>query len=224
MKDEVNLYIKKNLKKFKNIRKEVHKEPGTENVHDLRVALRRLHTLIKIYQLDPSIKVLKKAADRLGKVRDLDVSIENAKAFGLDAGELESDRKKQRKKVKKYFSKERQKDIEKVIRHTLKALKDKSENELQETITSYQEEIRNWKEVRLGRENFHQFRIALKKFRYLLESQGKEVKSLIRLQDLLGEIHDLEVLTEREGTTPEIQKRKLDDFFEAVELKDQLIQ
>ena len=92
MKDEVNLYIKKNLKKFQNVRKEVHKEPENENVHDLRVALRRLHTLINIYQLDPSLKVLKKAANRLGKLRDLDVSIENARAFGLDDKDLQKDR------------------------------------------------------------------------------------------------------------------------------------
>ncbi len=222
MKKEVEEYIDKNFDQFLKLRKKVHHHPDSDNVHDLRISARRLHTLIKLFDLDPFAKPLKKAVNRLGKLRDLDVSIAQAKEFGLDTGDLKIERKKQRKKVKNFFTKQQQKIIEKIKHHAFVSLKDRPEKDLEGVVQDYKNQMGEWRRVNLGRENFHQFRVALKKARYLLESQGKKVKELVKLQDLLGDIHDLEVLTEKKGTTEAIQKRKLEEFEEAVKLKSRL--
>ncbi len=222
MKQEVEEYIDENFEQFLKYRKKVHHKPNTDNVHDLRISARRIHTLIKLFDLDPFAKPLKKAINRLGKLRDIDVSISQAKEFGLDTGDLKAERKKQRKKVKNFFTKQQQKIIEKIKHHAFVTLKDRPEKDLEEVVRDYKNKMGEWRQVNLGRENFHQFRIALKKARYILESQGKKVKELVKLQDLLGDIHDLEVLTAKKGTTDAIQKRKLEEFEEALKLKSRL--
>lgn len=222
MKEEVTEYFDKNYQKFLRLRKKVHSRPDEENVHDLRIASRRLLTLIRIFELDPFSKPLKKAANKLGELRDLDVSLHHADEYGLPSDDLQLERKKARKKVKKFFTKQRQKTIEKIMHHAQIKLQEKDEGDLHDVVEKYKAEMMKWKDTPIGRENFHEFRIALKKARYILEAQGERVKELVRLQDLLGDIHDLEVLTEKTGTTPEIQEMKLKDFDEAVKLKRRL--
>lgn len=222
MKAEVTDYFDKNYQKFLKLRKQVHSHPDEDNVHDLRIASRRLLTLIRIFELDPFSKPLKKAANKLGELRDVDVSLSHASEYGLDTKALKDERKKLRKKVKKYFTKQHQKIIDKIMHHAQVKLLEKNEDDLDEVVNNYKEEMLKWKEVPIGRENFHEFRIALKKARYILEAQGENVKDLVKLQDLLGDIHDLEVLTDKTGTTDEIQKMKLKEFDEAVKLKHRL--
>lgn len=222
MKDSVTEYFDKNYQKFLRLRKKVHSQPDEENVHDLRIASRRLLTLIRIFELDPFSKPLKKAANKLGELRDLDVSLAHADEYGLPSEDLKRERNKARKKVKKFFTKQRQKTIEKIMHHAQVKLQEKNEGDLHDVVERYKSEMMKWKDVPIGRENFHDFRIALKKARYILEAQGEKVKELVRLQDLLGDIHDLEVLTEKTGTTPEIQEMKLKEFDEAVRLKRRL--
>lgn len=223
MKEEVAEYFDKNAGHFLKLRKEVHRHPDEENVHDLRVASRRLLTLINIFNLDPFSKPLKKAARKLGELRDLDVAIVHAKTYGLDTDDLKDERKELRKKVKKFFSKDREEMIEKIIHHAQISLTNKDDKDIEKTIKDFREQMNKWADVPLGRENFHEFRIALKKARYILEAQGKKVKELVKLQDLLGEIHDLEILTLKKGeTNHEIQRMKLEEFDEAVKLKTRL--
>lgn len=223
MKEEVTEYFDKHAGNFLKLRKQVHRHPDEDNVHDLRIATRRLLTLIKVFNLDPFAKPLKKAGKKLGKLRDLDVAIDHAKTYGLDADDLKKERRKLRKEVQQFFTKEREKIIERIFHHSQVSLTNKNEHDLEKTIKDFREQLGQWEKVRLGRENFHEFRIALKKARYILEAQGKKVKELVKLQDLLGEIHDLEVLTMMKGeTNPEIQKLKLEEFGEALKLKSRL--
>lgn len=223
MKEEVSEYFDKNADQFLKLRKQVHRHPDEENVHDLRIASRRLLTLINIFNLDPFSQPLKKAAKKLGKLRDLDVAIIHAKTYGLDTEDLKDERKKQRKKVRKFLTNGHKKLIEKIIHHSQLTLTNKDDHDLEKTIGDFKEQMKQWEHVHLGRENFHEFRISLKKARYLLEAQGKDVKELKKLQDLLGEIHDLEVLTLKKGETNlDIQKMKLEEFNEAVKLKTRL--
>jgi len=222
MKEEVTDYFDKNYQKFLKLRKKVHSDPDEENVHDLRIASRKLLTLIRIFELDPFSKPLKKAANKLGELRDIDVSLAHAAEFGLEAEDLKEERRRLRKKVKKFFDKHHKRIIEKIIHHAQVKLLEKNEDDLQSVVENYKTEMMKWKDVRIGRENFHKFRIALKKARYILEAQGAKVKDIVKLQDLLGDIHDLEVLTAKTGTTEKIQKTKLQEFDEAVKLKHRL--
>lgn len=222
MKEEVTDYFDKNYQKFIKLRKKVHLQPDEENVHDLRIASRRLLTLIRVFELDPFSKPLKKAANKLGELRDVDVSVSHADLYGLDTKKLKNERKKLRKKVRKFFTKQHEKIIDKIIHHAQVKLQEKDEDDLHRVVDKYKEEMMKWKDVPIGRENFHQFRIALKKARYLLEAQGEKVKDLVKLQDLLGDIHDLEVLTDKTGTTDEIQKMKMQEFEAAIKLKRRL--
>jgi CHAD domain-containing protein len=136
-----------------------------------------------------------------------------AKEFGIECKDLKCERKKLRKKVRKFFTKNRQKIIDRIMHHAQAKLVEKNETELNEVVESYKNEMIKWKNIPIGRENFHEFRIALKKARYILEAQGEKVKDIVKLQTLLGDIHDLEVLTAKKGTTPRIQKTKLQELF-----------
>lgn len=223
MKDEVSEYFDKNADQFLKLRKLVHRHPDEENVHDLRIATRRLLTLINIFNLDPFFKPLKKAAKKLGELRDVDVAIDHAKTYGLESVDLKGERNKLRKKVRKFLNKGHKKLIEKILHHAQVSLNHKDDHDLEKTVQDFRDQMNQWGNVPLGRENFHEFRIALKKARYILEAQGKDVKELKKLQDILGDIHDLEVLTLKKGeTNREIQKMKLDEFDEAVKLKTRL--
>lgn len=223
MKEEVSEYFDKNADQFLKLRKRVHRHPDEENVHDLRIASRRLLTLIKVFNLDPFSNPLKKAAKKLGKLRDLDVVIDHAKTYGLETNDLKKERKDLRRKVRKFFTKDHKKLIEKLIHHSQISLTNKNDTYFAKTVDDFREQMNQWEHVSLGRENFHEFRIALKKTRYLLEAQGKDVKELKKLQDILGDIHDLEVLTTKKGeTNRDIQKMKLEEFSQAVKLKTRL--
>lgn len=173
-----------------------------KKVHELRVTLHRIRSLLEL----SSIKTqnLKKLDKALGKVRDLDVAIGNAKDYGIDSHELKIKRKQKSKAARRLLQDKKKKIIKdlKLIPHKFENkvnLKQTSAN-LKEAITQYDHQLKD--------EELHQVRISLKKVRYLLEAVGKPVDPLRKIQDQLGEVHDLQVLSEYFDNNPHLKNDK----------------
>ena len=193
----------------------------SETVHDLRVALRRCRSLADGFrQIDPD-KHWKKMRrqgsalfDSLGELRDCHVLQEWVQKLGEEA-EPATERLEA-------HSKQQEKIFEQHAKQALQAFDIKRWNSLAAALSSRSARLQpgsapfqalaleRWTAARkmespaLRSGNpaaLHKLRIAIKKFRYLVENflpQYREpwAESLKRAQDLLGEIHDLDVLIE----------------------------
>ena len=191
----------------------------SDSVHDLRVALRRCRTMadaLSEVNPSPSWKKLKKSTrdlfQALGELRDTQVAKKWVKRWGgskdpmrksllkvLDETErqqqknaekalAEFDRKDWKKWSRKFPPKAEFFPVESVVFQRLALAK------LNEAVELYQRARR----VRSGAA-WHRLRIGLKAFRYILENFLPEryehsSNELKRMQDLLGEVHDLDVL------------------------------
>lgn len=191
----------------------------SDSVHDLRVALRRCRTMadaLSEVNPSPSWKKLKKSTrglfQALGLLRNTQVAKEWVKKLGaakdplrkrllkdLDDKEKEAqkiaektlaqfDRKEWKKWSRKFPPKAAFFPVESVVFQRLALAK------LNEAVELYQRA----RKVRSAAA-WHGLRIGLKGFRYILENflparYERSSKELKRMQDILGEVHDLDVL------------------------------
>jgi CHAD domain-containing protein len=191
----------------------------SDSVHDLRVALRRCRTMadaLSEVNPSPSWKKLKKSTrdlfQALGELRNTQVAKEWVKKLraakdplrkrllkALEEREKEEqkiaekalaqfDRKEWKKWSRKFPPKAAFFPVESVVFQRLALAK------LNEAVELYQRA----KKVRTGIA-WHRVRIGLKGFRYILENflparYEHSSKELKRMQDILGEVHDLDVL------------------------------
>ena len=190
-----------------------------DGVHDLRVALRRCRTMadaLSEVNPGPGWRKLKRSSRELfhslGKLRDTQVKHARVKTLGPPGDPLRKhmlrllsrqekkhresaeqaldrfDRKEWKKLTRKLTSKARFFPLNSVVYQRLALAK------LNGAVELYQQARRRRSSVA-----WHQLRIGLKLFRYVVENflpQRYEVWSedLKRMQDLLGEVHDLDVL------------------------------
>jgi CHAD domain-containing protein len=209
-------YVHANKKVFGHYAAEVQKKTSEESVHKLRVSIRRISSVSKLLDIKFRIKSLRNFGKSLGELRDLDVALINAHVYGLEDGSLKAERKKIAQHIHKDFSKEK---IKKMIKE-IKALEKKvSSFSFTNTpqVEALKKDLNAWRKKKLTRKNLHSFRIIVKKVRYILEATGKPLGNLKRMQDLLGELHDLQVLTELLGEDGQVKKDFSYKFKQAAE-------
>lgn len=182
------LYFYNQVKQLEEELSDFPKRLKKKKVHEIRVALHRILSLLGLTKIkSPGLKKMDKA---LGKVRDMDVAIQNAHHYKLDDSELVHNRKKHEKKAEKL--------IRKKSKSLLKELRaDNEKFEGQFDLKSTSEDLHHsLQEIdpKIPEKELHEIRIQLKKVRYLFEAAGRSVKKLKNMQDLLGEVHDLQVL------------------------------
>jgi CHAD domain-containing protein len=190
-----------------------------EAVHDLRVALRRCRTMAEaLSEVNPapSWRKLKKASrvlfHKLGALRDTQVERDWVKRLGPTADPIRKhmlrvlslEERKQRKAAEEALDKFDRKDW----RKWSKKLNQKAQFFPLESVVfqrlalaSLNESVDLYRRARKGRSRiaWHRLRIGLKHFRYIVENflpQRYEAwgEELQHLQDLLGDVHDLDVL------------------------------
>jgi CHAD domain-containing protein len=194
-------------------------EFATDPVHDLRVALRRCRSLadgLMAMDPDPEWKRMKKAGkqlfSRLGDLRDVQVMGEwvqrlapaddlDAQGFQRNLADREMQLKQEAANALREFDRKQWKKWSTTLPRRARRLRRAKvlfEHLALERWTTAHElhrlALRNRSKVA-----FHGLRIGLKRFRYIVENflpeQHKAWKDdLKQVQDLLGEVHDLDVL------------------------------
>src|SRR5579863_110560 len=204
-------------------------------VHDLRVALRRCRSIADGFRAldpDPSWKQMKKAAkrlfDRLGQLRDAQVMEEWVARLGtLDdpvtvallqflAGR-ESQLKQEAAQALLQFDQKRWRGWSASLPRRAVRMRPGSpifqHLALERWMAAYElhrRALRNRSQVA-----FHQLRIGLKRFRYIVENflpaqHAAWIGDLKECQDLLGEVHDMDVLwatAQQIGAFPDADSR-----------------
>jgi CHAD domain-containing protein len=200
---------------------DLQSSPDPDTVHDLRVAIRRCRSLAAVMEeVDPDPawpemrKVARKLFRGLGAVRDAQVLEEWIKKLGPEddplraqlLASLESDEKQRSEealRVAAKFDEKKWSSLEQKLRKRVRlvpvgglaaeclALERFEEAKELHTRALRTEKSKPW----------HGLRIGIKRFRYTLEGLLPEhyaawSENLKRLQDILGEVHDLDVLSE----------------------------
>jgi CHAD domain-containing protein len=187
-------YKNDQIKTFENVLKKASQHPTPKRIHKIRISIRRLSVVL-------NSRKLKELAKVLGKERDLDVAILNAKKYDLGTKRLIADKKKIRKKSLK----EMKNFNTKLLHHVPDA----------KILICYKIKMRKlnlqlekFQSMEMTGKKIHQLRIAIKEVRYGLEAIGLPYVRLQKMQDLLGHIHDLEVLQKLKRKHKKIQKDK----------------
>lgn len=222
---------------------------GEEDIHDIRVASRRLRTGIPIFsacfdskESSKWIKALKSLTDALGNARDHDVFIKYLGKYDNQTltdiiERLKDGREKSYSLARKKISKTYKSGILEDIVSNLKEIDCSEENcyalGLANICVRYSavENASQNLEDAYNKAGHHKMRIAVKKFRYCLEvfsplfddNLSEEISSLKELQDSLGKMHDCDVFLEK---IPEIIRESIfsgTDTDKILDLNDLLL-
>lgn len=199
----------------------VRKDPAPDPVHDLRVAIRRCRSVGAVFQeIDPDPawaemrRVPRKLFRRLGVLRDAQVMDDWVRHLALDGDIL-------RPKLHTHFT-ENNADLRENALRSVERFDIKSWTRLEEKLRRRTrlvppssltaqclaveriDEARDLHARAQRTDNpavWHELRIGIKRFRYTVENLLPNhyvlwSKNLKRLQDLLGDVHDLDVLNE----------------------------
>jgi CHAD domain-containing protein len=212
------------VKKFK----ELEGKSSPDEIHDKRVILRRIFPILTAYGIKPSkVKNGDKAFKLFGKLRDIQVQIKklNNVEPTPDLSEylyfLTNKEQKAQQKVQKFSNKKDIKfpQLDKTVQVDCSKIKKKTNQQLQKLVERVQmQDIYDAEEI-------HALRIEFKKFRYFVEVLAlienidqTKIEKLKVYQDLLGEIHDCEVLIV--GIKKFLRKRKPEEEIDVDWLED----
>ena len=200
----------------------VRSAPDADNVHDLRVAIRRCRSVATVFEeIDPDPawpemrKTAKKLFRALGELRDAHVMAERIKELGPASdpvrvhllGLLEAAEPKLRDEVVRVAGKFDEKAWEHLQRRLRRRVRFIPVGGLAAECLAWErfEEIKQLHAHALRSSKakpWHALRIGLKKLRYTVEAllpvhYAAWSENLKRLQDLLGDIHDFDVLEDK---------------------------
>lgn len=218
------------------------KRLDSKTVHDLRVALRRGRVLGKEFRQIDSDRDWKKMRRQgaalfhsLSDLRDSQVMQQWVKKLGkesdcptavllLHAERQEKVLQEHAKHALHHFDRKRWKSLTATLsRRSARVLP--GSNVFQALALEKWTAARRLEDVALRTGNgadFHKLRIAVKKFRYVVENllpqlDGEWTSSLKKIQDLLGEIHDLDVLIQNAESIGAFRSTESRQLWEAIQ-------
>lgn len=197
----------------------VRKDPAPDPVHDLRVAIRRCRSVAAVFQeIDPDPawselrRVPKKLFRRLGALRDAQVMDDWVQHLAAEGDPLrpklhhhfadgENELRDHALRAVEKFDARSWTRLEQKLRHRIRLVPPSSLT-AQCLAVERIDEARDLHARAQRTDNptaWHELRIGIKRFRYTVENLLPDhyvlwSKNLKRLQDLLGEVHDLDVL------------------------------
>lgn len=190
-----------------------------KSVHSLRVTVRRLRAVLWLgthssprlsFKSLPSM--LRKLGQALGKLRDLDVAIQDSSNYHMNMKSLIPQRILNAENLLHQVDPKNVKQILFQLDKALEKLQKHPELDLNAGLLMLRGQLNPWLKKNKIRDNqLHKLRIFAKKTRYTLEAVGKPVRPLKKLQNLLGRGHDLEVLQDLLGKNVVV---KSDEVFQ----------
>ncbi|MGZ3689665.1 MAG: CHAD domain-containing protein, partial [Bdellovibrionota bacterium] len=216
---ELKKALRKDWKHVRRLRRECRKRPGLGPVHDLRVELRRLLTLLTLLEdlgsahvTRKTRKELKRTLDALKTLRDFQIqerSLGGARPHGeLLAFQraLKQKRLREQKKVARFLRSARPGKTKRALAKIEAQMEKPASDDrlfgiLRRRYRSFAVRARRARAEDVAK--LHQARIAFKKFRYTWDALSSAIpqaaatkKELKGVQNLLGEHQDLVVLEE----------------------------
>jgi CHAD domain-containing protein len=193
----------------------IHRKPTKRSVHDLRVAIRRARSVLwiarcgqKIHGLKKINRRLRKLNRKLGRVRELDVAISDAHDFRINDQKLKKRRKKMRKKIAHSVTRKNRERIHKNLDRAARKITNADTGVVESGLAQLRNQLLHWRNAALShKDEIHAFRIFVKRARYVLESLDQNAQPLAKLQDVLGFLHDLEVLQNLTGPCRQAQEK-----------------
>jgi CHAD domain-containing protein len=195
------------------------KNPSPTNIHKLRIHCRRVETVLDRLIPAPDrntkklIKLLARLRQKSGKLRDLDVQIDALRGLKISQSahksqllkRLCSDREARQKKFAQNLNSDTWLELRRRLKRTARKI------EIPEAIEPLSAALNEFGHLErdrapLSATKLHQYRIAGKRARYLVEmaqetrEAGRVIAQLKRMQDAVGDWHDWLALTERAET------------------------
>jgi CHAD domain-containing protein len=209
-------WMERVLKELEHVRK----DPAADPVHDLRVAIRRCRSVAAVLQeVDPDPawhelrRIPKKLFRRLGALRDAQVIDDWVKRLAHDHDPLRAklhaafqssgpDLRQRALRAAEKFEEKSWSRMERKLRKRARLVPVSSLAAQCLAVERFEEakELHTRAQRTDKSQPWHELRIGIKRLRYTVESLLPEQyllwsDNLKRLQDLLGEVHDLDVLT-----------------------------
>jgi CHAD domain-containing protein len=214
---ELNHYLRIQIRAFEGLIKKIHQSPSIERVHKLRVTARRILTVLWLLKTDPDIinfrklsRSLRQLVKKLGKLRELDVAIQDSATYGLTIKHLEKRRRKSGRDMQRYLVVRRRSKLRSELNIMARKVSGLSNINLTISNRKLSGQVKFWlRGSMVSERDLHEFRTFIKKFRYVMEATGRSISSLPKLQDLLGKSHDLEVLQQFQGKNRRIDRDKV---------------
>lgn len=210
--EHVTKYLETQAEAIARLAPQVNRRLSVKPVHHLRVAIRRARAALWVLR-NSSNSVhfkklnhdLRKLGKVLGEVRELDVAIQDANDYGIDSIKLTSRRKTKQTKLQKLINRNQRHNLAMQFFSLKNAALTLSPN-LSEARDNLRLQLNRQLERHIhGKTKLHRLRITMKKTRYALEALGRPVEPIKRLQTILGDAHDLEILQTLVGKNPKIK-------------------
>lgn len=210
---------------MKGLFKILQEADDAEDLHDMRVAIRRTRALLGFVESDlkaPKFHrlstMLKKCGCVLGAQRQLDVALKDAKHYGLKTSGLAGARKKAREEVARMLTNLRWTKLEGELGKFSESIVKINRSSTQKTASALLGRLKKIERFlpEKSSPDFHKFRIFVKKIRYTLEAVGRPLGKIKSLHSLLGKIHDLSVLQQLVPCTKEVEKDAVSLYNRAV--------
>ncbi len=202
--------------------KRLNKKVNADRVHKSRVALRRWFSVWAVMKDDEwqsgkfkkgITKPLRKLLSMLGELRDQDVNLELGEKLEVSKEQIKkwkADRKRLKNRLCDYvdeldlggmvseipeYLRSRADKVEKAMNNG-KVLHESAYVHLDRHVIEHEREVRQRASSATSAEEMHALRLSIKRWRYILtEFFGLTNLELVRAQQLLGQIHDLDRLT-----------------------------
>jgi CHAD domain-containing protein len=190
------------------------RKPDPDTLHDLRTGIRRIRAGLAMTDLSPAESArldrrLKGTLKALGRARDLDVAIDRAKELGLKTDKLRSLRKRAGTKLDRALRKRCRRRLERSLGRATPRITARNAARTKRTALGLLKTLGRYKHrIPRAKPEYHELRKSMRKARYTLELAGKSADRLVKLQDVLGELHDFEILNGFIGPKDVIELRE----------------
>jgi len=209
----------------------LRKKLTTKRVHDARVVLRRFQSIcrvldkdgLRLNEYDDAKRELNKLRKSLGKLRELEILVEMAQEFDLDARILaswQSQCAKRKRKTMKELDHLKLRTVLKRLKQSLRHVKrpcdfflhaatngrahkngasrfESAYEHLEPYLVHMEDETRQTEMKAFSPAQLHELRIEIKSWRYFLtEFFGVTNLQIVKVQQLLGKIHDIDRMLE----------------------------